>query len=361
LGLTAGPVPARVDAPVKASLLELVDYATGAGWSMRQACQLLGVDQTRAARWAQRRTAGMLADMSPGGNPVHGLLDSERAAIVALFETWGDIDRSHRKLAARGSRVDLVHASASTLRRVLADEHLILPGNPAREPVPRSGWPDWLEWQPNRIWGYDFSHFTRAKAAVIAIIDIVSRKWLATICSSEETSTQVEIAFTQALEAEGLWAAADAAASDELVKALVSGDAETIDATVADGHRPLLLAISDNGPQMRSHSTHEFLAGVAIARQFGRPGVPQDQAWIETLFGHVKGEWPHLEQIRDAGELATELDRVRQTYNTVRLHAAVGYVTPDDEHTGRGEAIRAHRRRGLARARQNRIQYRQTQ
>ncbi|MBV9315534.1 MAG: DDE-type integrase/transposase/recombinase, partial [Pseudonocardia sp.] len=59
-----------------------------------------------------------------------------------------------------------------------------------------------------------------------------------------------------------------------------------------------LWAISDNGPQMRSHTTREFLAGVAIAQQFGRPHTPEDQAWIETLFGHVTGEWPHLEKIR---------------------------------------------------------------
>ncbi|PZM89401.1 MAG: hypothetical protein DIU79_15460 [Actinobacteria bacterium] len=50
-----------------------------------------------------------------------------------------------------------------------------------------------------------------------------------------------------------------------------------------DGHIPLLFAISDNGPQMRSHSTREFLAGMA---RFGRPGTPTDQAWIKSLFGH---------------------------------------------------------------------------
>lgn len=112
---------------------------------------------------------------------------------------------------------------------------------------------------------------------------------------------------------------------------------------------------------MRSHTTREFLAGVAIAQQFGRPHTPEDQAWIETLFGHVKGEWPHLEQTRDPGELAAELDRVRTEYNTVRLHAAIGYVTPDDEHKGRGEALRQARRLGLAHARQTRIAYRRTQ
>ena len=42
--------------------------------------------------------------------------------------------------------------------------------------------------------------------------------------------------------------------------------------------------------------------------------------------------------IRDPGVLDAELARVRHDYNTVRLHAAIGYVTPDDEHHGRGPA-----------------------
>lgn len=361
MGLTLGPVPTRVEASVKAGICDLVTHAVAYGWSVRAACHLLEVEDSRVARWAARRAAGGdLADSTPGGNPLHGLLDWEKTAIVDLYETWGEIDRSHRKLAHRGSRVELVHVAPSTLQRVLLAEGLVLPGNPPREPIPRRPWPDWLEWAPNRIWGYDFTHFPRAKRAAIAILDIVSRKWISTVCSIEESSTQVELAFTHALNTEGLWAAADERATDTLVKALLDGDHDTIEAAVTDGDRPLLLAISDNGPQMRSHSTKEFLAGIAIATQFGRPGVPQDQAWIETLFGHVKGEWPHLEQIRDGAELEAELERVQTHYNTVRLSAAVGYVTPDDEHEGRGEAIRQARRDGLTQARHDRISYRRT-
>jgi putative transposase len=37
-----------------------------------------------------------------------------------------------------------------------------------------------------------------------------------------------------------------------------------------------------------------------------------------------------------------------------------GYVTPDDEHEGRGDAIRQARRDGLARAQQARIAYRRS-
>jgi putative transposase len=53
------------------------------------------------------------------------------------------------------------------------------------------------------------------------------------------------------------------------------------------------------------------MAMCAIAQHFGRPGTPTDQAWIESLFGHVKAEWPHLDEIRDPHTLRLELARVR--------------------------------------------------
>jgi putative transposase len=360
LGLTAGPVPPRVDTTVKAGLLDLVEHAVEHGWSTRAAAGFLGLDEVRVGRWAARRVAGALEDHPPGGHPLHGLLGWERAAIVELFETWAETDRSHRKLAHRGSRLGLVYVSESTVRRVLAAEGLVVPGHTPREPVARTPWPDWLEWKPNRVWAYDFTHFGAARRAALAILDVVSRKWLTTLVCAEESSTQVEVAFTDALAAEDLLDAADTAATAALRAALIDGDRDRVTTLTGDGQLPLLLAISDNGPQMRSHTTREFLAGVAIAQQFGRPHTPEDQAWIETLFGHVKGEWPHLERIRDPGELTLELDRVRTEYNTVRLHAGIGYVTPDDEHEGRGEGIRQARRAGLAHARQARIHYRRT-
>ena len=102
MGLS-GPVPRRVDAATKARLLRLIDQATTAGWEHRRACGYLELAESRAWRWYERREAGRLEDRSAGGQPVHSLLADERDAIIALFDQWGDIDRSHRKLAHRGS------------------------------------------------------------------------------------------------------------------------------------------------------------------------------------------------------------------------------------------------------------------
>jgi putative transposase len=90
-------------------------------------------------------------------------------------------------------------------------------------------------------------------------------------------------------------------------------------------------------------------------------GAPTDQAWIESLFSHIKAEWPHLDRIRDPEVLRSELAAVRHDYNTVRLHAAIGYVTPADEHQGHGPRIRAARKRGIRHARWARITYHQLQ
>jgi transposase InsO family protein len=351
LGLTAGLVPPRVDAEVKAGLLDLARHAMDeGGWSLRRAAATLGIDHVRLLRWSARAAIDRLDDAKPGPNEAaHALLAWERDEIVKVAEEWGEVDRSHRKLAHRGSRLDRVYVSESTVLRVLEAAGMRLPGVAARERRPARPWPDWAELVPGVIWIYDFTHFSAANRCAVAVLDVVSRKWLSTVVSAEESSTQVEVAFTRALCADGKDHLLDGDLLDELRTGVVPNADEL----------PVLLALSDNGPQMTSKSTKAFLAGARIATHFGRPGTPNDQAWIESLFGHVKTEHPHLEKIKDPGELERELDRIRPFYNTVRLHQGVGYVTPDDEHTGRGEAIRAARRAGLQRAHEARLAARQ--
>ncbi|XAS78284.1 integrase core domain-containing protein (plasmid) [Dermatophilaceae bacterium Sec6.4] len=230
------------------------------------------------------------------------------------------------------------------MRRVLllGDKHF--------RPVPRPGtsikspFPTWALREPNSIWIYDSTHFTACGMTVLIIEDLVSRKWLTHLVSVEETHTQVENAFTTALEAEGL-----------LDAALERADSGRVDPACDEGLAPILLAVSDNGSQMISRDTRTFLTLLAIAQHFGRPGTPTDQAWIESLNGTIKTEWPHLLAITEPAVLRAELDTIQEHYNGVRLHQGIGYVTPNDEHEGRGEQIRQARREGMQWARLHRL------
>ena len=132
MGLT-GALPARVPADVKELVVKTVDDAVADGFTHNWVCSLWQVSDDRVHRWrARRRDVGTLADLAPGGNPVHGILPDEIDAILEIAERWGPIDRSHRQLAHRGSYEGVVWVAPSTFRRVLAAHGLILPELPPR-------------------------------------------------------------------------------------------------------------------------------------------------------------------------------------------------------------------------------------
>jgi putative transposase len=321
----------------------LIAETTSAGWSFGRACRVLGLSERRARYWRARAAVGGLEDRRPGGTAVHALRPQEITAILKLAAEWGEIDGSHRKLAHRGSYLARVWVSPASVLRVLLAHGRALPYRPPRPRSEAKPWPEWVEYRPCQVWGYDFSAFPAAATSALAILDLVSRKWIDTMLCPEATNVQVQALFTRALEHEGLL--------DEILALTDDPGSDPAE------RQPVLLAVSDNGAQMTSGNTREFMALHAIATHYGRPGTPTDQAHIESLFGHVKYDWPHLCALADPADLARELDAARDQYNHVRLHAGIGYVTPADEHSGRGPAIRHARQIGLARAREQRIAY----
>jgi putative transposase len=317
--------------------LGLIDQATAGGWSQVRACAVLQVADVRVHRWRARLAeTGTLEDLPPGGNPVHRILGWEEQAILDLIEAWGEVDRSHRKLAHRGSYIGQVFVAPSTLLRVALKHQVTLPGERFRPRPPKPAFPE-ICWEKNRIWIWDASHFTRCKRVAYAIVDVVTRYWIGYLLTTEQTTTQVQLLFARALEDQGL----------------LGPDGLPLD---RDGEGPpILVAWSDNGSEMKAEDTRQFMALMTIIQHHGRPGTPTDQAHVESFFGHLKSEWPHLTGLRDPQALDAELARIRGEYNTVRLHAGIGHVTPDDEHHGRGPQIRRARIAGLKRAHAERI------
>jgi len=325
-----------VSAETKLELLGLVEQAVWNGWAHTRACRVLDIADVRVHRWRRRlQEHGTLEDRPPVGNAVHRILPEEERAILELIEEWAWVDRSHRKLAHRGSYVGKVFVSPSTLLRVALKHRIELPGEAVRPGPPKPAFPE-IAWERNRIWIWDASHFSRCQRVAYAIVDVVTRYWIGYLLSVEQTSTQAQLLFAEALEDQGLLG------PDGLP---ISGDHD----------EPILVAWSDNGSEMTASDTRGFMALMTIAQHHGRPGTPTDQAHVESFFSHLKGDWPHLTSITDPAALDSELARIRRQYNTVRLHAGIGYVTPDDEHHGRGPDIRRARIVGLKRAHAQRV------
>ena len=156
--------------------------------------------------------------------------------------------------------------------RVLARHGLALQGDPHPARTHKTPWPHRCEWRPNQLWCWDSSQFERCMAARYgyAIVDLVSRKWIATHLTTNPDSVAARILFSRGLDNEELL-------TDELRDRLAATSVELPDDDTAV---PLLLAISDNGTEMRSNDTHRFIALCSIAQHFRRPSTPTDQAWI---------------------------------------------------------------------------------
>ena len=112
--------------------------------------------------------------------------------------------------------------------------------------------------------------------------------------------------------------------------------------------------ISDNGPQFMARDFKEFIRISGMTHVRTSPYYPQSNGKIERWHKSLKGECirpgtPLTEQ--DGQQLIQEYV---QHYNTVRLHSAIGFVTPADMLAGRQAEIHAARDRKLEEARQQR-------
>lgn len=118
--------------------------------------------------------------------------------------------------------------------------------------------------------------------------------------------------------------------------------------------------ISDNGPQFIAKDFKEFIRICGMTHVRTSPYYPQSNGKLERYHRTLKGDC-----IRPGTPLTLEDARrlvagYVEHYNHVRLHSAIGYVTPADKLAGREQAIFDARDDKLDAARQRRKQRRQT-
>jgi transposase InsO family protein len=112
--------------------------------------------------------------------------------------------------------------------------------------------------------------------------------------------------------------------------------------------------ISDNGPQFIARDFKEFIRISGMTHVRTSPYYPQSNGKLERWHKSLKSECirPGVPlTIEDARRL---IGSYVEHYNTVRLHSAIGFVTPADMLAGRQNEIHAARDRKLEQARQQR-------
>ena len=112
--------------------------------------------------------------------------------------------------------------------------------------------------------------------------------------------------------------------------------------------------ISDNGPQFVAKDFKEFIRLSGMTHVRTSPYYPQSNGKLERWHKSLKGECMRPGVPLTPEDARRLIECYVEQYNTVRLHSAIGFVTPADMLAGRQNEIHAARDRKLEQARQQR-------
>jgi putative transposase len=141
----------------------------------------------------------------------------------------------------------------------------------------------------------------------------------------------------------------------ELRESMTEQDIEVIVQRALEQHpgeKPRI--ISDNGPQFIARDFKEFIRLVGITHVRTSPYYPQSNGKLERWHGSLKRECIRTTFPASLEEARRHVTRYVEHYNHVRLHSALGYITPSDKLNALEQIIFAERDRKLEEARQRR-------
>lgn len=310
--------------------MEVIVEGKAKGVNRKRTCMLLQIEERRVRYWFSR---SMLADTKPG--PVHAphaLLPEERTAIVALSKDEMYVDDSHRVLMAKCVDSGSLAVSASTVYRVMRTEGLTTDRSGRSHRNGNSRKPDRPELTgPNQRWCWDISYLRTLVAGMFlylyALLDEYSRKVVAFRISWRLVNEEGKELIHEGIEKEGL--------TPEQIA--------------------ILELFNDRGTQMKAKPFKKFLEDHGISQRFARPRTPNDNPFVESLFSTTKSSQEYPDTFTDDVEAITYFTAYFDFYNNVRLHGAIGYVTPAQRHHGEDKAILALRSNRLAEARRMRM------
>jgi putative transposase len=295
-------------------VLQLIDEAVAAGARAAAASAALGLSARTVERWR----AGATEDERHGPNsePANALSKKEREEVIATMNQPAYRDLSPNQVVPLLATEGRYLASESTIYRILREENLLHHRGRSRAPVRRPP-AEHVATGPNQVCSWDITYL---RAAVMGmyfylylVVDVWSRKIVGWEVHVEESS--------------------------DLAGALM----ERICQEMGVDPKGLVLH-SDNGGPMKGSTMLATLQRLGVVPSFSRPHVSDDNPFSEALFRTLK----YCPRYPTGGFATIEAARAWVTdfvdwYNNVHLHSGIRFVTPDDRHSGRENAVLAAR------------------
>jgi len=316
-----------INTPDRRISVKLIDEAVEAGASLIKACEVMKISPRTYKRWTQ--ASDVKADGRPDAvrpEPANKLTAEERQQILDICnETpWQSLPPSQivPALADEGAYI----ASESSFYRVLRAANQLHHRGRAKAPKKISQPSSYRATAPNQVWSWDITYLATSITGVFfrlyLIMDIYSRKIVGWEIHENETAEHASSLIRQACLAEGIsWQG--------------------------------LVLHSDNGSPMKGSTMLATLQKLGIVPSFSRPSVSNDNPYSESLFGTMKyiPAYPSnpFETLEDARQWVKTFVH---WYNEEHHHSGIQFVTPNQRHSGKEQALLDNRKAVYEAARQ---------
>jgi putative transposase len=314
---------------VRQEILRLVAYAKASGIAKYQTCELLQINIRRIERWEVRfKRNGAIDYQKPGPKQAtHAVIPMERQALLEFASCEETADYSFQMLALKGAEQDLFFMAASTVRNILQVEGLGDDRRGARRqgtgakpnrPEEMTG--------PNQCWCWDLSYLKT---------DILRRFWFLYVMLDEWSRKVVA------------WRVSCSLTTEEALRLI--DDAILVENLLEAPENRMPVVVNDRGSQMKAKEVKQMFMDMGLTQTFSRPRTPNDNPYIESLFGTVKTApiYPGWFPYNDESVVQSYFEKYFSWYNNEHYHSRIGYVTPNQKHMGQADEIILKRKKQL--------------
>lgn len=303
-------------------ILDQVDTAAQEGARLQASCELLGIDKRTVERW-RRQAGGDDRRCGSRRTPVNKLSVEERKQVLQVANSVEYRDLSPKQIVPQLADRGKYLASESTFYRVLREADQLKHREKSR---PAHHKPDeHVASGPCQLWSWDITYLRTAVRGsfyyLYLMVDVWSRKIMGWTVEEAESTDRAASLFAE---------------------------------ICAEHHLDSLGLVlhSDNGGPMKGSTMLATLQRLGVVPSFSRPRVSDDNPYSESLFRTMKyrPDFPD-KPFASLDEARAWVTGFVDWYNTVHLHSAIGFVTPDDRHCGRDCLLLENRRAVYERAR----------
>lgn len=294
----------------------LINEAHVAGARKHKACEILGLSIRTVERW--QRPEGMMDKRTVSLRiPGNKFSDEERDRVLTTVNGSVYRDLPACKIVPMLADLGAYIGSESTIYRILRQENQLShrqASRPAKHQRPQA----YEAHQANQVWSWDITYLPTLVQGLFfylyLIMDIYSRKIVGWCVQEAESSEHAAQLIKQAC----------------------------LDEQVVEAQ---LVLHSDNGSPMKGITMIAMLEKLGVIPSFSRPSVSDDNPYSESLFKTLKyhPSFPRLAKFATLVEARQWCEKFTQWYNTVHLHSALKFVTPQQRHTGEDILLRQQR------------------